>query len=206
MAAFYGVVQSVNWLAGIGAIFVTGSILALAYGTRQRQLVNRAKFRAEGCSIDCLNMANLRRLLNKSLIVQEVHNTAVICGEDLFIRWQRSGFCQAERESAIEFSIDADSSIPFAELECFAYDLRNDPERRHKIRPLLVGPDGISKKLAVPFLAPVQNQQLFAIELICTLPRCMKPGIDYYTAKLSFAQDRINNYSVELVFEADLPY
>jgi len=206
IAAFFGLIQSVNWLAGIGAMFLTGSIVALAYGTHQRQLLNLANLRAEGRSIDSLNMANLRRRVNKSLIVQEVRNTAVISGEDLFIRWQCGGFCQATQgESSIEFSIDADSSIPFPELDCFAYDLQNDPERQHKIRPLLVGPDSISKKISVPFLAPLQSQQPFAIELICTLPRCIQPGLDYYTATLSFAQESVPKYSVELVFEGDLP-
>lgn len=181
-------IQSVNWLAGIGAIFLGASILALAYGTRQRQLLNMA-LRAEGRSIDSLNAANLRRRVNKNLIAQEVHNTAVICGEDLLIRWRCSGFCQAERESAIEFSIDADTCTPFVDLECFAYDLRKDPERAHKIRPLLIGPDGISKKLSVPFLAPLAAQEPFAIEFICTLPKSMKTGLDYYTATLSFAQE-----------------
>lgn len=33
-------------------------------------------------------MANVRRRVNKSLIVQEVRNTAVVCGDDLFIRWR----------------------------------------------------------------------------------------------------------------------
>jgi hypothetical protein len=205
IAAFFGVIQSVNWLAGTGAIFLAGSILALAYGNRQRKLLNMASLRVEGRSIDSLNVANLRRRVNESLIVQEVHNTAVICGEDLSIRWHCVGFCQAENESSIEFSIDADNGIPFADLECFAYDLHNDPDRRHKIRPLLVGPEGISKKISVPFLAPVQNHQPFAIELICTLRRCMKEGLDYYTATLSFAQDRVNRYTVELVFEGDFP-
>lgn len=205
IAAFFGVIQSLNWLAGVGAIFLGGSILALAYGVRQRQLLNLASLGAEGRSLDSLNMANLRRGVNKSLIVQEVQNTAVISGEDLYIRWRCSGFCRTQTESSIEFSIDADTSIPFAELECFAYDLSKDPGRQHKIRPLLAGPDGISKKVAVPFLAPLHHRQSFAIELICTLPRCMKVGLDYYTATLSFAQGRIHRYVVELVFEGDLP-
>ncbi len=205
IAAFFGVIQSLNWLVGVAIVFLAGSIVALAYGTRQRHLLKLATLRAEGRSIDSLNMANLRRHVNESLIVQDARNTAVISGEDLFMRWQCSGYCQAQSESSIEFSIDADNSIPFAELECFAHDLRNDPERRHQIRPLLVGPDGIAKKISVPFLTPLRAQQPFSVELICTLPRCMKAGLDYYTATLSFAQEHVHKYAVELVFEGDLP-
>lgn len=66
IAAFFGVIQSVNWLTGIGAVFFTGSILALAYGTHQRQRLNLANLRAEGRSIDSLNIANLRLRKQKS--------------------------------------------------------------------------------------------------------------------------------------------
>jgi len=41
--------------------------------------------------------------------------------------------------------------------------------------------------------------------LKCTLPGCMKPGIDYYTATLSFEQKRIQRYTMRLAFVHDFP-
>ncbi len=164
-----------------------------------------ASLRVEDRSIDSLNMANLRRRVNRNLVIQEACNTATIRGEDLTIRWFCTGYCRADHESAIEFSIDSDNVIPFAELECFAYDLRNDPGRKHRIRPVLIGPDGMSKKIAIPFLAPLSAQQPFKIELTCELPRCMKAGLDYCTASVSFAQDQVHRYSVQLAFENGRP-
>ena len=41
------------------------------------------------------------------------------------------------------------------------------------IRPLLVGPEGISKKISVPFLEPLKANQAFGVLLKCTLPRCL---------------------------------
>jgi hypothetical protein len=205
VVAFFGLIQSLSWLAGIGALLVAGSILAVAYGRKQRQLFNSAILRVENRSIDSLNMANVRRRVNRTLVIQEASNTATIHGEDLTIRWFCTGYCRGEHESAIEFSIDSDNVVPFAELECFAYDLRNDPQRKHRIRPVLIGPDGMSKKIAVPFLAPLGSLEPFNIELTCELPRCMKAGLDYYTASVSFAQEHVPQYTVTLAFEEQRP-
>jgi hypothetical protein len=68
-----------------------------------------------------------------------------------------------------------------------------------------VGPDGISKKVAVPFLAPLERQEPFSVLLTCHLPGCMKMGVDYYIATLSFAQDRIPRCEVRLAFLNDRP-
>src|ERR1035437_9014295 len=70
---------------------------------------------------------------------------------------------------------------------------------------MLVGPDGISKKIAVPFLAPLGPQEPFSVLLECRLPRCMKAGIDYYTATLSFDQPTVPQYSARLRFLRGMP-
>ena len=205
IAGLFGVVRSDGWLAVIGAAVVAGSIGALAYAERQRELLQSAALKVAGRSIDSLNLAGLRRRLNRSLVIQRAENLAVIDGEDLTVRWKCEGYCRADRETAIEFSIDAAANIPFAELDCVAFDLRRDPEKEHAIRPMLVGPDGISKKIAVPFLAPLGPQEPFSVLLECRLPRCMKAGIDYYTTTLSFDQPTVPRYSARLRFLRGTP-
>jgi hypothetical protein len=200
-----GAIQSVHWLAALGGVMVVASIGAIAYARRQRQLLESAVLKVAGRSVDSLNMASLRRRRTRSLVIQEAHNTALIDGENLKLTWECTGFCRADRETSIEFSIDSDNNIPFDELECFAHDLRHDPKRRHRIRPILMGPDGISKKIAVPFLAPLRSGERFNILLTCELPGCMKAGVDYYTASLSFDQDEFLRCTVRLVFLQDSP-
>jgi hypothetical protein len=116
------------------------------------------------------------------------------------VTWHCTGYCSAEREAAIEFSIDADATVPFGELTCFAYDLRRDPRKHHPIRPILVGPDGISKKVAVPLLAPLGSQEAFEVLLTYELPGCLQVGMDYYTTTLSFAQERVPRFESHLAF------
>lgn len=109
-----------------------------------------ASVRIDDRSIDALNLANLRRRVNRSLVIQEARQPARIKGDALVIDWRYAGYCRAKQETVIEFSVDSEADVPFDALECFASDLGRDPNRCHKIRPLLLSPDGLSKKLALP--------------------------------------------------------
>jgi hypothetical protein len=205
LLAIFGAVQSLGWLVVIGALIVVGSVCVLIYARKQALLVKSGTLKVEGRSIDSLNMASLRRRTNGSLVVQRADYRAVIDGEDLTMTWRVSGYCQAASEAAMEFSIDADTNIPFGELDCVGYDLRRDPNRRHPIRPILLGPDGISKKVSVPFLAPLSSQEPFHLVLTCSLPGCMKAGEDYCAVTLSFGQDHIAHYTMRLTFAHGRP-
>ena len=200
-----GALQSVSWLIWFGGVLVVAAIAAIIYAREQRLRLESVVLKVAGRSIDSLNMATLRRRRNRTLVVQEAHNFAVIDGEDLQISWECFGYCRGGEESNFEFSIDSDNNIPFDALDCFAFDLKGDPARRHRIRPILVGPDGISKKIAIPFLAPLKSGESFYILLICRLPGCMKEGVDYYTASLSFAQSEAIRYSLDLQFVGGRP-
>jgi hypothetical protein len=197
--------QSRAWLLLTSLFFVGVSIIAGLYARRERLVVNAASIVIEGHSIDSLNIANLRRRVNRTFVVQEAQHTVRISGEDMEITWTYSGFCKAHRESAIEFSIDSDNSTSFERLGCIAYDLGHDPEMMHVIHPLLVGTDGISKKVSVPFLEPVDAHESFGVLLKCTLPKCVKIGLGYYISTLSFAQDRVRNCVVRLIFAGPAP-
>lgn len=200
-----GAIQSLTWLATVGGLMLVGSVCAIAYARWQHERIESAVLKVAGRSVDSLNMATLRRRLNETLIIQEAYNEATIDGEDLRVTWECAGFCRVDRETSIEFSVDSDNNIPFDELDCFAHDLKHDPERRHRIRPILVGPDGISKKVAIPFSRPLHRGEPFNVFLRYALPGCMKTGVDYYTASVSFAQDNLLQCSIRLVFLHDRP-
>lgn len=200
-----GFINSSQWLAVLGLFLIACSVAALLYAERQRQRLKLAAVKIEGRSIDSLNVASLGRRLNRSLIVQEAEQIAMIKGEDMVMIWRYRGYCKAPHEAAIEFSIDADNHVPFERLECFAYDLKHDPKRMHRIRPVLLGTDGLSKKIAVPLLERLSAREPFSVVLTCTLPGCMKSGVEYYTSTMSVAQERIQKSTVRLVFLGDCP-
>jgi hypothetical protein len=200
-----GLIESSRWLAVLGLVLLSGSGAALLYARKQRLRLRLAAVRIEGRSIDSLNAASLGRRLNRSLAVQEADQVVTITGEDAVMTWRYSGYCQASHEVSVEFSVDTDNHIPFERLECFAYDLQHDPKRIHRIRPVLLGADGLSKKIAVPFLERLSAREPFNVVLTCKLPGCMKSGVEYYASTVSVAQERIPTCTVRLVFLNDRP-
>ena len=205
IATIIGLIQSRGWLAGIGVFLACISIVALLYARKQRLRVDAASVEIEGLSIDTVNAANLRRRVNRSLTVQTAEHTATIDGADLEMTWRYTGYCRAARETVMEFSVDSGANIPFRRLNCCGYDLKGDPEKRHGIQPLLIGPDGISKKIALPFLEPLTADQPFDVALRCRLPATYTPGLGYYTSTLSFDQDKVGRCTVRLTFLRQRP-
>lgn len=203
LAALLGLVQSHTILTFAGASCAAIALAALVSWRRSRNLLRSAAINIEGLNIDSLNVANLRRTVNRSLVVQHAYHLARIDGPDLSVSWHYSGYCRSKSESTLTFSLDSEN--PFDELDCYAFDLRQDPDRCHPIRPLLIGGGGISKKVAVPFLKPLAAQDPFSVVLHCNLPGCLAPGVQYYTATLSFAQRRVKQCSVHLVFARHAP-
>lgn len=205
IATIVGLIQSRGWLAGIGAVFLLISIAAILYARSQRLRVSAASVEIEGISIDSANAAALRRRVNRSLTIQSADHFATIDGADLDVVWRYAGYCKAKRETVMEFSVDSGNSTPFEDLDCFAHDLKRDPDKKHKIQPVLIGPDSISKKIAVPFLEPLLAQQPFDIMLHCRMPNTYKTGTGYYTSTLSFDQNSVGRCTVHLTFLGQKP-
>jgi hypothetical protein len=203
--SFVGLIQSATWLAVASFFFVCISVAALLYARHQRLRVKGVSTVIDGQSLDSLNIANLKRRVNQTLVVQEAYHSVRIRGDQMDIVWRYSGFCKAHRETTIEFSIDSETTTSFTELGCVGFDLKRDPDMAHEIHPILVGPTGISKKIAVPFLEPLTSDEPFSIMLKFTLPRCLTAGSGYYTSTLSFTQDFILRSTVLLIFEGAPP-
>jgi hypothetical protein len=205
VTSILAVIQSRSWLVFTSLLFVCLSIAAGLYARKKRLTLNAASTEIEGHSIDSLNIANLMRRVTRTLVIQEAHHTVLIEDEDMGITWQYSGYCNADRETAMDFSIDSDDSTTFENLNCVAFDLVRDPDMVRPIRPLLVGSEGISRKISVPFLEPLKANDSFAVHLKCVLPRCLKTGFGYYTSTLSFTQDRVCRCEVRLIFVGRTP-
>jgi hypothetical protein len=205
IAKIVGLVQSRGWLAITGGLSVAVAIAIAIYALSQRRRIGSASIEIEGTSIDSINAANLRRRVNRSLTVQTAEHVATIDGADLDMVWRYVGYCRAGNETAMEFSVDSGNTLPFDQLDCYAYDLQRDPEKRHKIQPVLIGPDGISKKIAVPFLEPLAIREPFDLMLHCRMPTTYRPGVCHYTSTLSFDQDRVGRCTVRLKFIRSKP-
>jgi len=198
--AVLGVVQADPWLALLGIACSAASATSALTSPRNQARAHPTGLNIDGLNADSLHIANTRRRLNKSLRLTRAFQVAIIDGADLHLAWQYDGSCRARTERTVEFSIDSENNIPFEELDCFAFDLQNDPERLERIRPTLVGCDGVSKKISVPFLHPLTLKDSFSVLLNCKLPGCVTSGVQYYTSSLSFDQASIESASVHLIF------
>jgi hypothetical protein len=205
LISILALLHSRAWLVLVSLFFVGLAITAGFYARRDRRARAAASTVIEGHSIDSLNIANLRRRLDREFVIQEAYHTARIEGEDLKITWTYSGYCRADQASMFDFSIDSGTGTSFQEMDCVAYDLARDPNMVHEIRPILIGPEGISKKISVPLLEPLKADEPFGVLLKCTLPRCITAGIGYYTSTLSFSQDRVKRCTVRLIFVGEVP-
>lgn len=198
-------IEARSWLVITSLVFVLLAIIFGLYARKKRLAIAAASTEIEGHSIDSLNIANLKRRVNRTLVIQEALHTAIIEGEDMEITWRYSGYCKSDRATSIDFSIDSDDGTVFEDLNCIAFDLVRDPDMVRPIRPLLVGSEGISRKLSVPFLEPVKAHDSFKVVLKFHLPQSLKAGFGYYTSTLSFTQDRINECAVRLIFAGSMP-
>jgi hypothetical protein len=203
--ALLGVLQSAPALILAGITLSAAAASAALVSERRLRGADPMPPKIERLNLDSLHVANLRRRLNKSLKVERAFQVAIIEGADLHLAWQYDGYCQSKTETGIEFSLDSENNIPFEQLECFAFDLQNDPARLRQIRPSLVGSDGVSKKVSVSFLKPLAKDDRFSVLLHCKLPACISTGVQYYTSSLSFDQQVVDSASVQLIFVRSRP-
>ena len=203
-AAIFGLAESQFVLALLGVSLCAASAAGDLYLRRKRRQ-HSAGIAIEGLNLDALYLACLRRRTNTSLELQRAFQVAIVDGADLNLAWQYEGRCRSEGETAIEFSIESEHSVPFEKLDCFAFDLKNDPQRMQTIRPVLIGNDGPSKKIEVSFLKPLAKGDQFSVLLHCKLPGCINTGVHYYTSTLSFAQRSIESSGVHLMFVKSRP-
>ena len=95
-----GLIESRSWLTGLSVALLAAAVFAVFYARKKRGQLDSASVGVEGRSIDSLNLANLRRRLNRSLVIQEAHHEAEIKGEDITMRWSYAGYCRGSRETA----------------------------------------------------------------------------------------------------------
>lgn len=207
LLSFYGLIENKLYILLFG---VSSYIVAICFAfklTKEKQRYSKANIEIEGHRIESLNLANITRKQNKTFFIQQAKHIATIRGLDLVLEFDYSGYCsKGSQESGIDFSVDSDVNIEFRDIQLYGFDLINDPNRLHKIKPFLTGSEGMTKKIKLPFMSPIKKGEAFHVSLISHLHNCMKYGKDYITATLSFGDSlRVADFSVELVFVNDHP-
>ena len=205
LISIYGLIANRQAYIFMGLFFFIISVLLAFALLKIKERIKKTNLTIEGKRIDALNAANTARNPNRTLKVQDATHFLKVVNNDLILSFEYSGYCKNE-ENGFVFSLDSDVYCPFEKLVCYGFDLLNDPCKTHKIRPILLEPDGLTKKIKLPFINPIFQGDRFHVRLYCELPRCIEFGKDYVVASLSF-KDRagIKNFSVKLEFNKNHP-
>ena len=86
-------------------ISISGAVMF--YARTERARIKMAIIKIEGRSIDSLNAANLRRAINRSLIVQSVEREVTVRDRDLRVTVHYQGY-SSKQETKFDFSLDSD--------------------------------------------------------------------------------------------------
>lgn len=160
----------------------------------------------EQLPIESLFLAEINRTQMDSVCIREAVHTVRIVEKDVSVTFDYSGICTEKKgESNFIFSIGGDSLYAFKDLNCFGFDLIEDPNKKSPIIPILASKDGLCKKVKLPLKRHLNQYDIFSVELNYTWPSCMKYEDDYYASTLSFKNETIEKYTVKLIFSEIRP-
>ena len=201
----------------VGIAFIASIVYAITMSVIKNKKKKKANKKGptviDGKPLDLLMLADAFRTQMDSVELSKVIHKAIIKeNNDLTVVWNYAGKCiKKEGESFFVFSIQGGNDTPLEKLNCYGFDLINDPERKQPIyATLLPTEQGISsdyrvKKIVVPFLKKIEQNGFFSIELHYTWPNSLVYNEDYYISSLSFKNDKLNEYQVILEFETIAP-
>ena len=126
----------------------------------------------------------------------EVEGTNAISDFDYYgVCCGKSG---ADRFSTSSYSYDI---TEIEEMEWYAFDLKVDPERKHKLKPRLKTPRGASSRVDFQFLKRVKYNTVFHFYTHQKLKDVIRlTGKDYYVSTVLYKNRPINKYQVILKF------
>lgn len=168
---------------------IVAVLLMHNYIVSLRSRINNFNIVIEGIPITALNLANAIRAVNRDYKVEAIMNNIEIDNSDLRQSLQSKGIKikNTQGNNSFEYSIDMDSNLKLSQIDCYGFDLNSDPQKTHRITPVLKSTDGFSKKLSVPFLTNIRLKETFNVVLNATTPGCMLSGKDYFFHTIALA-------------------
>lgn len=188
-------------LISILLVFINISIKNKDKAAKINKKIKNCQIVIEDVSIDALNISNLFKKQNKSLEVREATHKADISKKNMFLEFEYSGYCKSNNgEEGMIFTLDSDVNQDIDEIDCYGFDLKQDPDQKNKIRPILLKKSGLSKKVKLPFTKKINKGDSFHIKFFFKLIDCMKYGEDYFLSTLAFKND-IDSFKNEIKFD-----
>lgn len=204
--SIFAIVKGLLYFAIVLGIILFFTIILTIVDVVKRKRKRNKPIAIGELPIESLFLAEINRSQMDSVCIREAIHTVRIVEKDLSVTFNYSGTCTEKKgESNFIFSIGGDSPCAFKDLNCFGYDLVEDPNKKLPIIPILASRDGLCKKVKLPLKRHLNQYDPFSVELNYTWPSCMKYEDDYYASTLSFKNETIEKYTVMLIFSEIKP-
>lgn len=173
---------------------------------KKRIKKHKQPIKIDNVLIESLFLADMQRTQMDRVCIYKAIHEIEIDKRDMLVTFKYEGCCISEKgEGNFFFNIGGDSACQFTDLKCMGYDLKEDPERKSPITPMLVSEDGLCKKVKLPLRRRLAQYDAFSVLFHYKWPYCIKYGKDYYASSLSFRNKKIKEYIVILKFKEIKP-
>lgn len=131
-----------------------------------------------------------------------VTHVCEICDSDAILEYEYFGIC-VDRKGMDKFSTCSYSHDinDLNDMNWFAYDLKNDPKRNHKIKPQLQTPKGATKRVVFNFHRRIRFNEICHFYTYQEVKNSVKrTGKDYFVSTVLYKNRPLYDYKVVLKF------
>lgn len=130
-----------------------------------------------------------------------------ICGVDAILEYEYFGVC-VDKEGMDEFAtcLYSHDINDVNQMNWFAYDLKNDPNKNEKIKPQLQTPKGSTKRVTFKFHRRIRFNEICNYYTYQEVKNSIKRiGKDYYVSTVLYKNRPLHDYKVILKFHDNKP-
>lgn len=182
-------------------VFFIGVVLTLSAVVIFIKIKSYPKYtEIEGLRIDAADNIPLFVTKKNKLNPIKVCHTCHIMDESVILEYECYGLC-IDKKGMDCFSMGMYANDVFNEKDWYAYDIKNDPDKRQKLNPKVVTPKGATKKAVFTFNKKIKYNEYCGYYSYQKINNVIsKTGKDYYLSSLLYKNRPIHDYKVVLKF------
>lgn len=157
----------------------------------------------EDLRIDCVSFLQQIAKINRDIELHKILIDYRINCNDCWADKRLEGKCYAKQYSTYEFSIASTVIKKYDDVYCVGYDLNYSPDK--EIRPILISPDGFSKRLSMQLNRSLHKGENFSIRLRYITYGVMTGEKRYLVSSFNYKKVALDEYSITFTFDENIP-
>lgn len=170
------------------------------------EIFNKQKYlyiKEENIRIDCTNFLTQITKRNRSIIPHKILINYYIDDNNCLSDKILEGKCNSESYSTYEFSIASTIIKKYDDTYCVGYDLNCNPAI--EIRPILISPDGFSKRLSLQLNKSLHKNETIKIRIKYKTYGIMSGDIRYLVSSFNYRKIELDEYNISFHFNKRTP-